>query len=691
MLLYVNLAATLAVTAYALYLFFQVVYSRYLFVKLGKKSTDAPNLSERINSLLVNGFGQKKLFKDKKSGVMHFILFYTFFILQMGLLEIIIKGFVTGFEYPLGAFHKYFSFMQEWTVFLMLCAVLYAGYRRYVEKLKRLQSQRDVKAAVVIIALSVLTTSILLTLGFESIMLERELNFVYAPFSSIVATIFAGLGTTFVTVLFYIFWWVHLLTVLGFMVFMPQSKQSHELFALFNLFFKKVGPVGRLRKVDFEDEEAEEFGVGKIEDFTQHQLIDLYACAECGRCTNMCPASGTGKTLSPMNLIVKLRNHLTEKGSLITSHTPWVPAFVFSDTKADQFALPMSGPGQSEIAATIEMPNLIGDVITEEEIWACTTCRNCEDQCPVMNEHVDKIIDLRRYLVMTQGEMPVEATRYFQNIERQGNPWGTNRNERVKWREGMEEIIKTVDEVEEFDVLFWVGSMGSFDIRNQKIARSFTRLLDKAGVKFAILGNQEGNSGDTARRMGNEYLFQELCMQNIETFQSYNVRKIVTTDPHAFNTFKNEYPEFGLKAEVFHHTQLLADLLKEGKLKPTKKVDEKIAYHDSCYIGRYNDIYESPRDILRAIPGIEILEMERNRENSLCCGAGGGRMWMEEREGTRMNIARTEMALETNPTVIGSNCPYCLTMISDGTKAKEVEEQVQTLDIAEIIEKSIEF
>ena len=691
MLLYVNLAATLAVTAYALYLFFQVVYSRYLFVKLGKKSTDAPNLSERINSLLVNGFGQKKLFKDKKSGVMHFILFYTFFILQMGLLEIIIKGFVTGFEYPLGAFHKYFSFMQEWTVFLMLCAVLYAGYRRYVEKLKRLQSQRDVKAAVVIIALSVLTTSILLTLGFESIMLERELNFVYAPFSSIVATIFAGLGTTFVTVLFYIFWWVHLLTVLGFMVFMPQSKQSHELFALFNLFFKKVGPVGRLRKVDFEDEEAEEFGVGKIEDFTQHQLIDLYACAECGRCTNMCPASGTGKTLSPMNLIVKLRNHLTEKGSLITSRTPWVPAFVFSDTKADQFALPMSGPGQSEIAATIEMPNLIGDVITEEEIWACTTCRNCEDQCPVMNEHVDKIIDLRRYLVMTQGEMPVEATRYFQNIERQGNPWGTNRNERVKWREGMEEIIKTVDEVEEFDVLFWVGSMGSFDIRNQKIARSFTRLLDKAGVKFAILGNQEGNSGDTARRMGNEYLFQELCMQNIETFQSYNVRKIVTTDPHAFNTFKNEYPEFGLKAEVFHHTQLLADLLQEGKLKPTKKVDEKIAYHDSCYIGRYNDIYESPRDILRAIPGIEILEMERNRENSLCCGAGGGRMWMEEREGTRMNIARTEMALETNPTVIGSNCPYCLTMISDGTKAKEVEEQVQTLDIAEIIEKSIEF
>ena len=691
MLLYVNLAATLAVTAYALYLFYQVVYSRYLFVKLGKKSKDEWNLSERINSVLVNGFGQKKLFKDKKSGVMHFILFYTFFILQMGLLEIIIKGFITGFEYPLGSVHKYFSFMQEWVVFLMLCAVLYAGYRRYGEKLKRLQSQRDVKAAVVIIALSVLTTSILLTLGFEAIMLGKELNFVYAPFSSIVATVFAGIGTTIATVLFYVFWWVHLLTVLGFMVFMPQSKQAHELFALFNLFFKKVGPVGRLRKIDFEDEEAEEFGVGKIEDFTQHQLIDLYACAECGRCTNMCPASSTGKMLSPMNLIIKMRNHLTEKGALITSRTPWVPAFVFSDARANKLALQMGGGYNEELAATIEMPSLIGNVIKEEELWACTTCRNCEDQCPVMNEHVDKIIDLRRYLVMTQGEMPSEASRYFQNIERQANPWGTNRNERIKWREGMEDIIKTVDEVEEFDVLFWVGSMGSFDIRNQKIVRSFARLLDKAGVKFAILGNQEGNSGDTVRRMGNEYLFQELCVQNIEIFQSYNVRKIVTTDPHAFNTFKNEYPEFGLEAEVLHHTQMLADLLKDGKLKPTKAVDEKIAYHDSCYIGRYNDIYDSPRDILRAVPGIEILEMERNRESALCCGAGGGRMWMEEHEGTRINLARTEMALETNPTVIGSNCPYCLTMLSDGTKAKEVEEQVQTLDIAEIIEKSIEF
>ncbi|MDP4127630.1 MAG: (Fe-S)-binding protein [Bacillota bacterium] len=686
-----NLAAVLAVTVYAFYLFFQIVYSRYLFVKLGKKPAFELNLKERLNTVLVNGFGQRKLFKDKKSGLMHFILFYGFFIIQIGLIEIIIKGFIKGFEFPFGAVHKYFSFMQEWTTFLMLCAMVYAFYRRYIEKLKRLQLRRDVKAAVVIIALITLTVSILLTLGFETLSLGHERNFVYRPFSSAVATMFSGIGTTAATVLFYVFWWVHLLTVLSFMVFVPQSKQAHELFALFNLFFKKLGPVGKLRKIDFEDEEVEEFGVGKIESFTQQQLIDLYACAECGRCTNMCPASGTGKSLSPMELIIKMRNHLTDKGAAITSRSPWMPVFAFKNAKANQLALQGGMDAYSEVAATIEMPNLIGDVITENELWACTTCRNCEDQCPVMNEHVDKIIDMRRFLVMTQGEMPAEASRYFNNIERQGNPWGTNRNERIKWREGMEDFIKTVDEAPEFDVLFWVGSMGSYDIRSQRIARSFARLMHKAGVKFAILGNEEMNSGDTSRRMGNEYLFQELCTQNIETFQKYGVRKIVTTDPHAFNTFKNEYPEFGLEAEVVHHTQLLADLLKEGRLKPTKRVEEKVAYHDSCYIGRYNNIYESPRDILRAIPGIELLEMERNRQNALCCGAGGGRMWMEEREGTRVNIARTEMALQVNPTVIGSNCPYCLTMLSDGTKAKEVEEQVQTLDIAEIIEKSVEF
>ena len=684
MMTLLNLLVFLAVSGYAIYLFINLLYTRILFIKLGKKSEFEPNLKERISTVASNALGHKKLFKDKKSGLMHLVLFYTFFIIQIGLIELIIKGFITGYEYPLGEAHKYFSLLQEWATFLMFLAVVYGFYRRYGEKLKRLQWRRDGKAAFVYIALSTLTLSILISLGFEAIMVGHEPNLVYAPFSGIIAMLFSGIGTTAGTVLFYVFWWIHMLIVFSFLVFVPQSKQFHELFAMVNIFFKKQGPVGKLRKIDFEDEEAEEFGVGKIEDFTQAQLIDLYACAECGRCTNMCPASGTGKTLSPMDLMVKMRDHLTEKGASVTSRSPWLPASVFGSS-----ALAVDA-AQRETAATVELPSLIGDVITEEELWACTTCRNCEDQCPVGNEHVDKIIDLRRYLVMTEGNIPSDATRYFQNIERQSNPWGINRKERIKWREEREDItVKTVKETEEFEYLLWVGSMGSFDKRSQKVVQSFSKIMNLAGIEFAILGNDERNSGDTARRMGNEFLFQQLCEENIANFQKYDVKKIVTIDPHAYNTFKHEYPEFGLEAEVYHHTELILKWIQEGRIKPSKDVSESIAYHDSCYIGRYNDIYDIPRQILKSIPGVNILEMERNKSDSMCCGAGGGMMWMEETQGKRINVERTEQALQLNPTMIGSNCPYCLTMLSDGTKAKEVEETVATMDIVEIVERSL--
>ncbi|MFJ8247069.1 (Fe-S)-binding protein [Peribacillus asahii] len=692
MLSLLNLLVFLAVAGYAAYLFVNLVYTRYLFIKLGKKAEFEPNLKERINLILINGFGQSKLFKDKKSGLMHLVLFYTFFIIQIGLIELIIKGFIKGYEFPFGEGHKYFSLLQEWATFLMLLAVVYGFYRRYGEKLKRLQWKRDGKAAFVYIALCTLTLSILLTLGFEVIILDHEPNLAYAPFSGAIALLFSGIGSTAGTVLFYVFWWVHMLTVFTFLVFVPQSKQFHELFAMVNIFFKKSGPVGKLRKIDFEDETAEEFGVGKIENFTQHQLIDLYACAECGRCTNMCPASGTGKTLSPMDLIVKMRNHLTEKGAAVTSREPWMPAFAFKSTKGNQLAL--AEAGFQEVAVTSEGVSLIGDVITEEEIWACTTCRNCEDQCPVMNEHVDKIIDLRRYLVLTEGKMNSDAQRAITNIERQGNPWGLNRKERGDWREGREDIhVPTVKEMEksgeEFEYLFFVGSMGSYDNRSQKIAQSFARIMNVAGISFAILGNKEKNSGDTPRRLGNEFLFQELANVNIETFQKHNVKKIVTMDPHAYNTLKNEYPEFGLEAEVYHHTELLDQWIKEGKIKFTKELNEVITYHDSCYLGRYNDVYDPPREILKAIPGVKVVEADRNRENAMCCGAGGGMMWTEENTGTRINIARTEQLLETKPTMIGSGCPYCLTMISDGVKAKEVEGTVENYDIVEILEKAL--
>ena len=311
-----------------------------------------------------------------------------------------------------------------------------------------------------------------------------------------------------------------------------------------------------------------------------------------------------------------------------------------------------------------------------------------------MNEHVDKIIDLRRYLVLTEGKMNPDAQRAITNIERQGNPWGLNRKERENWRDGREDIsVPTVKETEksgeEFEYLFFVGSMGSYDNRSQKIAQSFARVMNLAGISFAILGNNEKNSGDTPRRIGNEFLFQDLANANIANFQKYNVNKIVTIDPHAYNSFKNEYPDFGLKAEIYHHTELLALWIREGRIKFTKELNEVITYHDSCYLGRYNTVYDPPREILKAIPGVKVVEAARNRENAMCCGAGGGMMWTEENTGTRINIARTEQLLETKPTMIGSGCPYCLTMISDGVKAKEVEETVESFDIVEILEKAL--
>ncbi|WP_456277410.1 heterodisulfide reductase-related iron-sulfur binding cluster [Bacillus sp. AK128] len=692
-LLWVNLIAFLIVTAYAAHLFIYLIRTRLSYIKLGRKVEFDGKFKERMDKIWVNVFGQKKLLKDKKSGIIHVMFFYGFILVQFGAIDFIWKGIAPGSHLPLGPLYPAFTFFQEIVTFMILIAVVWAFHRRYVEKLVRLK--RGFKSGLVLLFIGGLMISVLLGNGMGLIWHDHPLTW-SEPIASGFAFILGGISETASIVIFYIAWWIHLLFLLTFLVYVPQSKHAHLIAGPANVFFNRLSKPGKLEKIDFEDETKESFGVGKIEEFTQSQLIDLYACVECGRCTNMCPATGTGKMLSPMDLILKLRDHLTNTGAVVTSKSPWVPAVAFSNTQGNQLAMMASGKGVEESASALDMysPSLIGEVITEEEIWACTTCRNCEDQCPVMNEHVDKIIDMRRYLVLTEGKMDADAQRAMTNIERQGNPWGLNRKEREDWRDAREDVvIPTVKELskqgEEFEYLFWVGSMGSYDNRSQKIALSFAKLLNEAGVKFAILGNKEKNSGDTPRRLGNEFLFQELATKNIEEFEKNEIKKIVTIDPHAYNIFKNEYPDFGLEAEVYHHTELLAELVKEGRLKPQYEVNETITFHDSCYLGRYNEVYDPPREILKAIPGVKLVEMERNRETGMCCGAGGGLMWMEEDAGSRINVTRTEQALAVNPSVISSGCPYCLTMISDGTKAKEVEETVQTLDVVEILEKSV--
>lgn len=691
MLLWINMLAFLIVTAYAVFLFSYLIRTRLAYIRLGRKIEFDGEVKERYRKVVENVFGQKKLLKDRKSGIIHVLFFYGFILVQFGALDFIIKGLFPGHHLPFGPVYGGFTFFQEIVTLLILVAVLWAFHRRYIEKLVRLK--RGFKSGLVLLFIGGLMISVLAGNGMSLIWHNEQLGW-SEPVASLIASLFSFLPQTGATALFYAAWWVHLLLLLAFLVYVPQSKHAHLIAGPANVYLNRLTPPGKLEKIDFEDESKETFGVGTIEEFTQGQLLDLYACVECGRCTNVCPATGTGKMLSPMDLILKLRDHLTNKGAAVTSKTPWVPAFAFNNTHGNQLALKSKQQGIEESAATLSYnPSLIGDVITEEEIWACTTCRNCEDQCPVMNEHVDKIIDLRRYLVLTEGKMDGDGKRAMTNIERQGNPWGINRKEKEKWRTLQDVNVPTVKELKKegktFQYLLWVGSMGALDNRSQKITFSLVKLLREAGVDFAILGNKEKNSGDTPRRLGNEFLFQELVAANIQEFEKNEVKNIITIDPHAYNTFKNEYPDFGFKGNVYHHTEILASLLKEKKLVPKYEVNESITFHDSCYLGRYNEVYEPPREILRAIPGVNVLEMERNRETGMCCGAGGGLMWMEETAGSRINVTRTEQALEVKPTVISSGCPYCLTMLSDGTKAKEVEDKVGTYDVVELLEKAV--
>ncbi|MBS4223461.1 heterodisulfide reductase-related iron-sulfur binding cluster [Lederbergia citrea] len=691
-LFWINWIAFLFVTAYAISLFVYVVKSRIRFIKLGKKEAFDNDVKARVKKIWTNVFGQKKLLKDKKSGIIHVMFFYGFILVQFGAIDFIWKGLAPGSHLPLGPLYPGFKFFQEIVTLVILVAVAWAFYRRYMEKLVRLK--RGFYAGLVLLFIGGLMLSVLLGNGM-AIIWHGESGSWSEPVASGIAAAFSWMSPGAAAAIFYIAWWVHLLFLLSFLVYVPQSKHAHLIAGPANVYLERPDEGKKLKAIDFEDETQETYGVGKIDEFTDLQLLDLYACVECGRCTNMCPATGTGKMLSPMDIMIKLRNHLTNYGAAVTHTQPWVPTYAFAGTVGNQLAKASAGEGAVEAAAAIDYhPSMIGEIITEEELWACTTCRNCEDQCPVMNKHVSHIIDMRRYLVLTEGKMNPDAQRAMQNIERQGNPWGLNRKEKENWREAREDVhVPTVKEMkksgEDFEYLFWVGSMGAFDNRSQKIALSFAKLLNEAGVKFAILGNKEKNSGDTPRRLGNEFLFQELATANIAEFEKNAVKKIVTIDPHAYNIFKNEYPDFGLEAEVYHHTELLHQLVKEGRLKPKYAVEEKITFHDSCYLGRYNEVYDPPREILKSIPGVTLVEIERNRENGMCCGAGGGMMWMEEDTGQRVNVARTEQALAVDPSVISSGCPYCLTMLSDGTKAKEVEDTVKTYDVAELLEKAV--
>ena len=479
--------------------------------------------------------------------------------------------------------------------------------------------------------------------------------------------------------------WIHVFLVFAFMNYLPYGKHFHVLAALPNVFLRNLDAPGRLAPMaessdkllesmaaamEAPDPTSAPIGVGRMDHFTWKALLDFYTCTECGRCSDNCPAHRTGKALSPKHLTTDLRDHLYSR-----QDEAFAPSDHYSAEPKPLFDL-----------------NLVPEVIHPDVIWACTTCRACEEQCPVMITYVDKIVSMRRNVVMLRGEFPAELQKTFQALETNGNPWNLTRMDRADWASGLD--VPLMSDKPDAQVLYWVGCAASYDDRAKKIARAMARLLTQAKVDFAILGSEETCTGDPARRAGNEHLYMMLAEQNVATINQYKPRRIVTTCPHCFNTLLNEYPDLGAKYEVVHHSTFLQELLATGKLRPTKGVKAKVVFHDSCYLGRYNDVYEAPRDVLGRIDGLEIVEAEWNREKGLCCGAGGGQMWMEEQHGTeRVNKRRTLQLLDTGADMVASGCPFCQTMLTDGIKSMEDElkRPVEQLDLAEVLERAVAF
>jgi len=646
----------------------------------------------RVKNVLINAILQKKLLQLSVRGVFHMFIFYGFLVYLLHTSSQIIGGFLGPIEYTDGKngydlyipelinfiipgfLHAYDYFLDIFTV-LVLSGLSFFALRRWVFKAKELD-RPSVQSMIVIFMISTLMICTLISEPARAIKdsLSHE---GLSPIRVAFINMFYGLGMTESSAenWFLFGWWGHIITVFAFMMFVPSSKHAHLIWAPVNYFFHPDTPKGALPNMDLEAEDAV-WGSTNVHEFSWKEHLNGLSCIECGRCTLQCPANRTGKQLNPKKIMTDLKHALMEKMDLVA-------------------AARASGSSQEDLAADTNL-RVIDNYTSQEELWACTTCYACVEACPVGNNQVESIIGMRRALVLNEGSLPTELQNALGNIETQSNPWGVGSHKRAEWAEGMD--IRTMAQWQEAgekpDILFWVGCAGAFDDRNKKIAQSIVTILNKAQVKFGILGEEEGCTGDSARRAGNEYLFQSLAMSNIEIMKGYDVNKIVTGCPHCFNTLKNEYPQFDGNFDVEHHSTYVEQLVNEGKLKVSadKAADlGNLSYHDSCYLGRYNDNYDSPRNLITKTTGKVPFEPMDHKTTGLCCGAGGAQMWKEEEPGDeRVNYKRVDQLVATEANTIVSACPFCMTMISDGVKGQELEESVKTLDIAEVVAGSID-
>ncbi len=657
----------------------------YLQLGFAERRTDHP--LTRMRNVLEIGIAQKKIFRDPVAGPMHALIFWGFMVLTAGTVEILIAGVIPSFSFALflpKALYTAYSASQDVFAVLVLAAVAFALYRRVVVHPRRLEGDdlEHTDALIILSMIAGLMLTLLLSNAFELIAHPGA----YGPEKVVSRPLAAALSNTIrpsaAAMRFHIFWWAHALLILAFLNYLPYSKHLHVVSSLINVYFSNTsgpGTKGAMRYMDLEAD-VEQFGASDVEHLSWKNLLDGYSCTECGRCTAACPANITGKPLSPRKIVVNTRQRLMEKAPVVTN-----------DRMDFMRSALLHGEGDDVSVATVDevmAHRLLDTYITEEELWACTSCRACVTECPVSIDQLDVINALRRNLVLTESRFPEELQPVFESLERNGSPWAFNAGDRAEWAQGLH--ISTMAELmergERPDILYWVGCMGSFDDRAKKITVAFARIMQACGINFAILGQEESCHGDPARRMGNEYLYQMLAKNTIETLDRYEVKTIVTHCPHCFHQIGNEFPQLGGNYEVVHHSTYIERLLQEG-LVPLKTAEGQkltVAYHDSCYLGRYNDVYDAPRaSMKRALPVITLVEPPRTKDRGLCCGAGGGRMFMEERTGKRINLERTEELLATGADAIAVACPFCMTMMTDGVKATGSE--VPVFDISEVV------
>ncbi|MFQ6013814.1 MAG: (Fe-S)-binding protein [Anaerolineae bacterium] len=650
------------VAALAILVLIYGFYRRVRLWRIGQKEDRLDQIPVRVGRLLSYAVAQVRVAAERYPGFMHLFIFWGFVVLFVGTALATIDYDFTlpflGFKLLKGDFYLLYELSLDIFGVLFLVGLLLAVYRRYVVRPQRLNGDWDF----------IFTLSLLLLINVTGFVVEglrlaavQPTWGLWSPAGYALAQMFLGLGAgeSLIHTLHFSFWLFHFVIVVLLIASVPYTNLFHVLTTPLNVFFASLRPAGALQPIE-NIEEAEILGAGKIQEFTWKQLLDLDACTECGRCQDVCPAWQTGMPLSPKRLILDLRDHLSDRASVLLSK---------------------GGSSPEEGSA------LVGEVIADDTLWACTTCRACMEECPVLVEHVDTIVDMRRWLSLSEGRLPSTVATSLRNLMSTGNPWGQPPTARAEWAAGLE--VPRMAEAREADVLYWVGCAGSYDARNQKVARAFAHLLQTAGVNFAILGEEESCNGEPARRLGEEYLFQTLAEQNIEILKQYRFEKIITACPHCFNTLANEYPQFGGQFEVVHHSQFILDLIREGKLSPARKADCSVAYHDSCYLGRYNDIFDAPREVIVSIPGAQMREMARARERGLCCGGGGGGMWVEVEGDTRINELRLDEAMSVKPDVLGTACPFCMFMFDLAAKVKGLEESVQLKDIAELVSEAL--